>query len=101
MLNMSFIKDSVRKDSEGAGCAPAKILELQPARRPASPAEISVRPAVCDYVGPALRAGLVGSLVDPCLNCDLREWCEEPCAHHLYSLDSESEPEDFEEWLTD
>ena len=96
---MSFISKSVRHDSVGAGCAPAKVVEMSVDFKQAAPAASVARPAVCDYVGPALRAGLVGSPVDPCVDCDLREWCQEPCAHHLYALFSKSEPKDFEDWL--
>lgn len=38
---------------------------------------------------------------NPCCCCDLREWCQEDCAHHLYPLFVESEPEDFENWLSE
>lgn len=37
--------------------------------------------------------------VNPCVGCDLREWCQDDCAHHLYPLFSKSEPKNFEDWL--
>ena len=38
--------------------------------------------------------------LNPCCGCDLREWCDEGCAHHLYPLFSKSEPKDFGKWLS-
>lgn len=43
-------------------------------------------------------------ILNPCINCDLKEWCsDDDCGQHLYDLDT-NEPEDekysFTDWLS-
>lgn len=85
---MNIIQLSLFTDCEGAGCAPARVIEMKPARKPASPAEISVRPAICEFKEPASRAGLIGdSFINPCSDCPLKEFCSDDCARLGFPID--------------
>ena len=88
MLNMSFISKSVRKDSEGAGCAPAKMVQMSFDFQPANHAEVVARPASCDYVGAARRAGFDSDAVlNPCKGCPLSGLCSDECAQLGFAID--------------
>ena len=85
---MGVIQLDLFGQSMGADCAPAQIIEMIPARRPSGPAAAKVRPAICEYSQPALRAGFDSSIVSPCAQCPLKGLCDsDDCAMYLFDLD--------------
>lgn len=88
MFDMSFIKSSVRNGSEGAGCAPAKIVQMSFDFQPESKAESIARPAACEFVGAAHRAGFDSDAVlNPCKECPLCGLCSDECAQLGFAID--------------
>lgn len=85
---MNIIQLSLFTDCEGAGCAPARVIEMKPTRKPASPAEISVRPATCEYKEPAARAGFNSDpVLNPCKGCPLAGLCSDDCGQLGFAID--------------
>ena len=72
----------------GAQSTPAKIVDLQPVTPAVIQAPDTPRPAICEFDGPARRAGIdkVDPL-NPCANCYLKEFCTDECAQLLFDID--------------
>lgn len=88
MFDMSFIKSSSRKNSDGAGCATAKIVQMSFDFQPEGQAESPASPASCEYVGAAHRAGFDSDAVlNPCKGCPLSEFCSDECAQLGFAID--------------
>ena len=58
-----------------------------------------VESACAEYDDAADRQGLQSLFVDPCEGCDLRDFCSDECAKHLYPIDVNKEPKNFSAWL--
>lgn len=58
-----------------------------------------VESACAEYDAAAARQGLQSLFVDPCKDCDLRDFCTDDCAKLLHPIDVKKEPKNFKAWL--